>query len=777
MTDYPSHIGGVISQITIRSGTTYTWGGRLYPSDIPPFLRFADDDLKRRFLYGTLQAHLYQDFYCRSAPSALVKRDARLRASGARDYEVSLSRANAGRGYQSRGWALVCSDGKSATIRRDDLKLHVPSQLLIDLPSSFQPDAPVAVNMPKEFFGLSPGYYVAAGNAELQGEKVTDWTRVYFNITPSGAIEFVRQATRRLNRSSLAYNLKVLNNPARYDRSDTVVLYVDRGDFGAVASVLAEMLPRVADECRSGVPALTKELARGVGVAENPSAGESFGQHRCGLLADGIIRAYERGARSTADRMTAIADSFAEAGIRLEAPFLNHCSQDIYQLPKGRRHTPRDAMRVKGRRTEDCDDGRYRHTAESIGRHIVQSAIWHDDRCNWIGVNYQPDPLTPGSFLQTYETLGSAVYGGTSGVALFLAELTYVSGESAFRKAALGAIRQALQQVAQREHGNAFGLYDGRLGVAFAVARAALLLDEKDLLDGALRSAELTVGDEATEAEADLLSGTAGAIVALLGLYYIVGKRGLLSRAARLGATLIAAATRSADGYSWAARVTPRQRHLTGLSHGAAGIGYALVELYAATAEARFKQAADKAFAYERAAFDAERGNWPDYRGVLETKVRTRPIVPCGTAWCHGAPGIALSRIRAHEVLGGHGYDSEALVALNTTRDTLLRRQDLETGNFSLCHGLCGNAEVLLQGRRLPQWDHEDAIRLVTRFADHGRARYARNGTWPCGSGRGETPGLMLGLAGIGSFYLHLHNPKLPSLAMLSPLFRYSSPP
>jgi hypothetical protein len=38
---------------------------------------------------------------------------------------------------------------------------------------------------------------------------------------------------------------------------------------------------------------------------------------------------------------------------------------------------------------------------------------------------------------------------------------------------------------------------------------------------------------------------------------------------------------------------------------------------------------------------------------------------------------------------------------------------------------------------------------------------------WPCGTHSGETPNLMLGLAGIGHFLLRLGNPETPPLVAL----------
>jgi hypothetical protein len=37
---------------------------------------------------------------------------------------------------------------------------------------------------------------------------------------------------------------------------------------------------------------------------------------------------------------------------------------------------------------------------------------------------------------------------------------------------------------------------------------------------------------------------------------------------------------------------------------------------------------------------------------------------------------------------------------------------------------------------------------------------------WPCGISVGCTPGLLLGLAGIGYFYLRLYRPSIPSILL-----------
>ena len=109
----------------------------------------------------------------------------------------------------------------------------------------------------------------------------------------------------------------------------------------------------------------------------------------------------------------------------------------------------------------------------------------------------------------------------------------------------------------------------------------------------------------------------------------------------------------------------------------------------------------------------------------------------------HGAPGIALSRLRASELLGDSQFRSEALTALQTTRDSV--RSGLHSGNHSLCHGLAGNAEILAEGRPLLGDESEN---LVHTIALTGIETYGQPGRyWPGGVPGGRTASLFLGLA------------------------------
>jgi hypothetical protein len=81
-----------------------------------------------------------------------------------------------------------------------------------------------------------------------------------------------------------------------------------------------------------GIPAFTKSLAPGLGLAEDPGEGQSFGEHRCHLLAEALIATHESGLRSLPERTRVVADRFERAGLDLAAVFLNPGSRDQYDF-------------------------------------------------------------------------------------------------------------------------------------------------------------------------------------------------------------------------------------------------------------------------------------------------------------------------------------------------------------------------------------------------------------------------------------------------------------
>lgn len=485
--------------------------------------------------------------------------------------------------------------------------------------------------------------------------------------------------------------------------------------------------------------------------------------------------------------------------MRLESPPpVSESEPGSAALAHGRSETPvAPQLEPTGFEPELCLE-----VACEIARATVKAAVWHERRCGWVGA--WPEEGARG-FEVTHRALGPDLWGGTAGIGVFLAELARASDEREVQACAEGALRHAASRAETADQLTPLGLYGGRGGVALALAYGARLLDEPGLEAAARRIARRPSGDPggdppAGAEELDLVSGHAGTVLALLALAAVLEEPEYVQRAVEHGDALEASAQPDRGGRSWRSpHLAPGEPALAGFSHGAAGVGVALWELAAASGEPRFRDTALEAFGYERALYDERVRNWPDLREGVAGANSEGPTY--STYWCHGAPGIALSRIRALELearaRGGPAPGSangasppgsasegpagrangepgevtetlraEATVALETTAAWVQAALDAGSVGWSLCHGVAGNAEIVQEGRGLGT----PTPSLAERVAAHGIDRYrtAASG-WPSGVAGGATPSLFLGDAGVGRFYLRLAQPTLPSLLLVRP--------
>jgi lantibiotic modifying enzyme len=408
-----------------------------------------------------------------------------------------------------------------------------------------------------------------------------------------------------------------------------------------------------------------------------------------------------------------------------------------------------------------CSDDAFLDAAASIGRRIVADAIWHDGRCSWMGAVVHGDR----PWRLEYRALEPHLYDGTAGVGLFLAELAAATGDGATHRTAVGAMRHAVERSRAMPPDGRDGFHAGSLGVAWAAARAAAILGEEELRVGAeivMTDARPSAGDERSP---DVKFGSAGSVIALLALADAFGDPALIHDAVAAGEELIGRATVTRHGWSWATPGRRHRHHLCGLSHGAAGIGWALLELFAATGDERFRAGATGAFDYERSWFDTRSGTWPDLRIGGQSRGAARRIAsPAVGTWCHGEGGIALTRLRAIELLGVDACAHDADVALEATRQDLDGKLPYEIADLTLCHGAGGAADVLLCGSAAAGERWLDAADLATQLGWVALERHgAADGDWPCGTAGGATPGLFRGLSGIAWWFLRLHDRSIPS--------------
>jgi len=752
---------GAIQVTTVRGPTSYSWfGGR--PWGLPKNLRRGlPPAALRNCLISSLQARLYTSFFC--AGAAVRPQNANVSRLLIPDagFLEEMAKANTGTGCFDPGWRVVAQQAAYVSVVRGGLQIRIrATDCVFDGNARRNGEQMVSLRLPNALRNASPGYYLALGDEQLPNDSA-GLLRFYWHVTSSDAAKLMHSVTSALNAKHVTFRFKALTNEADYTRCDSAVLYIQCVHYKAVRPLLEQIYWEIGPRLHPQVPVFTKELAPGLGFAEQPPSGNSFGMERCRVLAEGMIQGYELRRTSDDERLQVVLRHFEGAGVSPAAPYLNPGSADTYDRILGRQKfvSPGAGFADPTGCSQLPDGDRLLRAAQLIGQRLCKEAVWHKDRCNWLGLL----PSENGREW-TFGSLGPALYDGTSGVALFLSELHSASPDPEYRRTALGAVRHAIAHTEEVQSSHRIGLYIGWTGIAYAAVYIGQLLGDQQLATSGAQLAA-RVGSEAEGHEFDVMAGRAGAVLGLLSLYRLLGDESLREHAVDIGKCLAAAAQSREAGCSWPSPEFRRQRDLLGYSHGTAGAASALLQLHGCTGTLVFEQAARRAFEYERYWFHPDKGNWPDFRGHAPGKTAIR-AVDFPTAWCHGASGIALSRLHAFRVLGGEEFEAEALIALNTTLRSVESFLDGgEIPDFCLCHGICGNAEVLFQGELALGQKFPSGKATGLRVAMAGIERYSYGeARWPCGPDGDSMHGLMTGLAGIGQFYLRLHNAAIPSV-------------
>jgi type 2 lantibiotic biosynthesis protein LanM len=400
---------------------------------------------------------------------------------------------------------------------------------------------------------------------------------------------------------------------------------------------------------------------------------------------------------------------------------------------------------VAGETQTTADRGRLIGAACRAGERLEELALRGDGDVSWIGLTYVDQKNW------ALSTAGLDLYDGLPGIALFLAHLGQLTGEARFNELARAALATVRRLASSAAPSGAIGAFDGVGGVVHTLTHLSSLWCEPSLLDDASALVEPLGPLIEADSRLDIVSGAAGCIGALAALYSCAPSERILAAAIHCGEHLVRNAVPQDCGVGW---ISPAaSRPLTGFSHGAAGISWALLRLFELSGDERFLSTALLGIQYERSQFSSKLGNWLDLRAADHDGA-------CMTAWCHGAPGIGLSRLLSLPCIDGPEIRAEIDRALETTVTSGFG------GNHSLCHGDLGNVDVLLEAAlRLgePKWRT-----AAYRAAGMVLQSIERNG-WLCGNPvEMESPGLMTGLAGIGYELLRLAAPdRIPSVLAL----------
>jgi type 2 lantibiotic biosynthesis protein LanM len=398
--------------------------------------------------------------------------------------------------------------------------------------------------------------------------------------------------------------------------------------------------------------------------------------------------------------------------------------------------------------------------AEQIRTSIVRA---RDGSINWLDPKFVSREVR-------YQLVASGphLYTGTAGVSLFLAAYAHLCDSGVDREISLNAIAPLRSRLSLLVADSAraaslklgVGGFAGLGGFIYSFLCIGTLLGESALVDEAHALSTLLTDERiAADRDLDLTRGSAGAILALLALDRVrPGPNRLGETPLEIASRCARHLLRSRSSYEGRPRAWPwpgahEGAPLTGFSHGAAGIGCALLKLWQRTGEAELREAALEGFEFERSLYSPEHRNWRDLR---------YPTPYFMTSWCHGAPGIALGRLAIHDLVDDPAIEVEIDVALATTRALG------PTWIHQLCCGDMGRTEILSYAHsKLGEPAlREEAEELIFHVLDRAEAR-GHFGWLPPGEAPLFSTSLFRGAAGVAYALVRFTHPQALPFPML----------
>lgn len=286
-------------------------------------------------LPAALRDYLYHYSYCRAFNGAIPPDPPPALTDDG--FVEALRAANAGADRLDAGWRMIGAlpSGQILAQREGAALALWPGEFVApETPGNPpRPGAAISLFLPRESRTLQPGFYFAFGGTAGDALDEARRLRFYWHVRADGAPRLVAALTTALNRFQVPFRFKCLAGRAYYDRRDAAILYVARRHYHLVAMLLADIHARIAADLEPDTPLFCKRLAPGLALAEDPGPAESFGQHRCRLLAEGLWRAYETGCDTAEARLGAVTAHFAAQGVHLDRAHLNAGTTDDYPFP------------------------------------------------------------------------------------------------------------------------------------------------------------------------------------------------------------------------------------------------------------------------------------------------------------------------------------------------------------------------------------------------------------------------------------------------------------
>ena len=319
-----------------------------------------------------------------------------------------------------------------------------------------------------------------------------------------------------------------------------------------------------------------------------------------------------------------------------------------------------------------------------IAEWICRTAVIDGTDIGWAGLHFWDNGYW------SLKPCGMYLYDGIAGIVLFLAKYLDRYQDSSCRQDVEKIYKLAIEKLKKytdlRCEQNevpeplATGLYDGESSIVYVYLILYEITGQEKWIKNAQKHFEIVAKLLPKDENMDYLSGNAGAIVAAMKLYQLTGEIEYCTAAIETEKDLWKKGQRMEVGYGW--KLKNLKYPLSGLSHGNSGFLMAYVELYKMTYDQEYLKKIKVLLSYEDILYSEDLKNWIDLRDPDGRKTM------CG--WCHGAPGILLSRMSIMDILPD---DKQIKKDILRAVSTLFHNE--REKKICLCHGMTGNLLIM----------------------------------------------------------------------------------
>ncbi|MHB0802842.1 type 2 lanthipeptide synthetase LanM [Bacillus thuringiensis] len=312
--------------------------------------------------------------------------------------------------------------------------------------------------------------------------------------------------------------------------------------------------------------------------------------------------------------------------------------------------------------------------------HLAITGIKSDKRnFSWIHTS------NSSSLKNLLQVMNDTLYDGLVGMAIMYLLLWKCTNKEKYLQIAENIMNDLINRFQLKQlniPNQSIGAFSGITSILYASIHFYLYTQKKEYLIFSQNMTNVILDMLPNDHQYDVIGGTAGALLVLIRAYEITRNPTIINMSEKFGSFLINRATYiNENEVGWKGN---NPTILTGFSHGNAGIMFALQRLYSYIKNPIILKFIQKALIFENN--HKLDDSWIDLRNPNKKND--------AMAWCHGSPGILLSRLELQNCADNY-ISNQAKKDITSSLFNLLQYGFVN--DTSLCHGKIGNILILLK--------------------------------------------------------------------------------